>query len=36
MAVAKHAMTQRSKGQGHTIMKTVMVAAASGMAMHII
>jgi len=25
IAVAQHALTQRSKGQGHTVMKTVMV-----------
>jgi len=26
VAVARHALTQRSKGQGHTVTKTVMVA----------
>jgi len=26
VAVARHALTQRSKGEGHTVMKTVMVA----------
>jgi len=25
MAVAPHALTQRSKGQGHTVMKTTTV-----------
>jgi len=26
MAVVQHALTQRSKGQGHTVMKTVVEA----------
>jgi len=44
VAVVQHALTQRSKGQGHTVIKTVMVAwllvtrattAIAGMGLHV-